>query len=134
MVYSPRPMEEKDRKVDELGAKVDELERIAGTLGDVPDEELADTLAEAVRVLGDINARIEARVEAAGEEAREAGPLLSGIDSRPFHAALGAAGVGAAGEEAREADSLLSGIDFGPFDEALEELERREGGAGEPGP
>ncbi len=96
-------MEEKGGKMDELGAKVDELERIAGTLGDVPDGELADTLAEAVRVLGEINARIEARVETAGEEAREA-------------------------------DSLLSGVDFGPFDEALEELERREGGAGEPGP
>ena len=96
-------MEEKDRKMHELGAKVDELERIAGALGDVPDEELADTLAEAVRVLGEINARIEARVDAAGQEAREA-------------------------------DSLLSGVDFGPFDEALEELERRERNAGEPGP
>ena len=96
-------MEEKNRETDELGAKVDELERLAGSLGDVPDEELADTRADAVRVLGEINARIEARVEAAGEETREA-------------------------------DSLLSGVDFGPFDEALEELERREGGKVEPGP
>jgi hypothetical protein len=96
-------MEEKSREMEELGAKVDELERLAGTLGDVPDEDLADALAEAVRVLGEINARIEARVEAAGEESREA-------------------------------DSLLSGVDFGPFDEALEDLERRERGAGEPGP
>lgn len=96
-------MEEKGREMEELGARVDELERLAGTLGDVPDEELADTLAEAVKVLGEINARIEARVEAAGEESREA-------------------------------DSLLSGVDFGPFDEALEDLERRERGAGEPGP
>jgi hypothetical protein len=96
-------MEEKNREMDELKVQVDELERLAGTLGDVPDEELADTLADAVRVLGEINARIEARVEAAGEETREA-------------------------------DSLLSGVDFGPFDEALEELERREGGTVEPGP
>ena len=96
-------MEEKDRKMDELAKQVDELERLAGSLGDVPEEELADTLAEAVRVLGEINTRIEARVEAAGEETREA-------------------------------DSLLSEVDFGPFDEALEELERREGSAGEPGP
>ncbi len=96
-------MEEKNREMDELKVKVDELERLAGTLGDVPDEELADTLADAVRVLGEINARIEARVETAGEETREA-------------------------------DSLLSGVDFGPFDEALEELERREGGTVEPGP
>lgn len=96
-------MEEKSREMEELGAKVDELERLAGSLDDVPDEELADALAEAVRVLGEINARIEARMEAAGEESREA-------------------------------DSLLSGVDFGPFDEALEDLERRERGAGEPGP
>ena len=89
--------------MDELKVQVDELERLAGALGDVPDEELADTLADAVRVLGEINARIEARVEAAGEETREA-------------------------------DSLLSGVDFGPFDEALEELERNEGGTVEPGP
>lgn len=95
-------MEEKSREMEELKVRVDELERLAGTLGDVPDEELADALAEAVRVLGEINARIEARVEAAGEESREA-------------------------------DSLLSGVDFGPFDEALEDLERRERGAGEPG-
>ncbi len=96
-------MEEKNREMDELKVQVDELERLAGALGDVPDEELADTLADAVKVLGEINARIEARVEAAGEETREA-------------------------------DSLLSGVDFGPFDEALEELERREGGTVEPGP
>ena len=90
--------------MEELKGQVDELERLAGSLGDVPDEDLADALADAVRVLGEINARIEARVEAAGEESREA-------------------------------DSLLSGVDFGPFDEALEDLERREGGAaGEPGP
>lgn len=103
MVYSPRPMEDRTREMEELGAKVEELERLAGSLGDVPDEDLADALAEAVRVLGEINARLEARVEAAGEESREA-------------------------------DSLLSGVDFGPFDEALEDLERRERGAGEPGP
>jgi ElaB/YqjD/DUF883 family membrane-anchored ribosome-binding protein len=95
-------MEEKSREMEELGAKVDELERLTGALGDVPDEELADALAEAVKVLGEINARIEARIEAAGEESREA-------------------------------DSLLSGVDFGPFDEALEDLERRERGGGEPG-
>ena len=89
--------------MEELKVRVDELERLAGSLGDVPDEDLADALAEAVKVLGEINSRIEARVEAAGEETREA-------------------------------DSLLSGVDFGPFDEALEDLERRERGAGEPGP
>ncbi len=89
--------------MEELKVRVDELERLAGALGDVPDENLAEALAEAVRVLGEINASIEGSVERAGAEGREA-------------------------------ESLLSGVDFGPFDEALEELERREGGAGEPGP
>jgi len=96
-------MEDKGREMEELKVQVDELERLAGALGDVPDEALADALAEAVRVLGEINARIERSVERAGAEGREA-------------------------------EGLLSGADFGPFDEALEELERREGGAGEPGP
>ena len=82
-------MENRSREMEELGAKVDELERLAGSLGDVPDEDLADTLAEAVRVLGEINARIEARVERAGREAREADSLLSGADFGPFDEALG---------------------------------------------
>ena len=74
--------------MEELKVRVDELERLAGTLGDVPDEDLADALADAVRVLGEINARIEARVEAAGEESREADSLLSGVDFGPFDEAL----------------------------------------------
>jgi len=81
-------MEEKSREMEELAKQVDELERLAGSLGDVPDEDLADTLADAVRVLGEINARIEARVEAAGEESREADSLLSGVDFGPFDEAL----------------------------------------------
>ena len=74
--------------MEELKVRVDELERLAGSLGDVPDEDLADALADAVRVLGEINARIEARVEAAGEESREADSLLSGVDFGPFDEAL----------------------------------------------
>jgi ElaB/YqjD/DUF883 family membrane-anchored ribosome-binding protein len=81
-------MEEKGREMEELKVQVDELERLAGSLGDVPDEDLADALADAVRVLGEINARIEARVEAAGEESREADSLLSGVDFGPFDEAL----------------------------------------------
>ncbi len=78
----------KSREMEELEGKVRELEKIAGTLGDVPDEELAAALAGAVELLGEINAGIEARVEAAGEEAREADSLLSGVDFGPFDEAL----------------------------------------------
>jgi hypothetical protein len=90
MVYSPRPMEDacKSREMEELEEKVHELEKIAGSLGDVPDEELAATLAGAVELLREINARIEARVEAAGEESRGADSLLSGVDFGPFDEAL----------------------------------------------
>ncbi len=78
----------KSLEMEELEGKVHELEKIAGTLGDVPDEELAATLAGAVKLLGEINAGIEARVEAAGEESREADSLLSGVDFGPFDEAL----------------------------------------------
>lgn len=97
--------QDKSRKMEELEGKVHELERLAGALGDVPDEELAATLAGAVRLLGEINAGIEARVDAAGEEAREADSLLSGVDFGPFDEAL----------------------------EELERRERRERSPGEPG-
>lgn len=78
----------RSREMEELEGKVHELEKIAGTLGDVPDEELADALAGAVELLGEINTRIEARVEAAGQESREADSLLSGVDFGPFDEAL----------------------------------------------
>ena len=80
--------QDKSREMEELEGKVHELERLAGALGDVPDGELAATLSEAVKLLGEINAGIEARVEAAGEEAREADALLSGVDFGPFDEAL----------------------------------------------
>ena len=78
----------KSPEMRELEAKVNELERITGSLGDVPDEELAGTLSEAVELLGEITTGIEARVEAAGEESREADALLSGVDFGPFDEAL----------------------------------------------
>ena len=89
-------------ELDALERRIDELEGVADTLGDVPDGKLVETLEEAVGLLEEINAGIEARLAAVGQDADETGDLLDAVD-------------------------------FGPFDEALEELERRERSAGEPG-
>lgn len=93
MVYSARPMEDRAKapettEIKRLEEKVGELERLAGALGDVPDENLVATLNEAVELLGDINARIEANVAAAGDEAGAADALLAGADFGPFDEAL----------------------------------------------
>lgn len=83
-------MEDRREKpeVGTLEEKVGELERIADSLGSVPDEELAGTLDEAVRLLGEINTRLEAGIGAAEEGSREAGALLEGIDFGLFDETL----------------------------------------------
>ena len=91
MVYSPGPMEGGARDPKDLGnleEKVDELERLADGLQGVPDEELVGSLSEAVGLLREINARIEAELDAAGEGSREAGALLDSLDFGPFDEAL----------------------------------------------
>lgn len=90
MVYSPGPMEDRRDSPDlaVLEEKVGELERLAGALGDVPDEELAGALDEAVRLLEEINARLEAGIGAAEEGSRKVGALLEGLDFGPFDEAL----------------------------------------------
>ena len=86
MMYSPNPME--DRRED-LEAKLGELEGLADSLGDVPDEELVGTLNRAVELLREINARIEMELAAAGDESREIGALIERLDLGPFDEALG---------------------------------------------
>lgn len=90
MMYSPGPMEDRGEtpEIGTLEEKVGELERIADALGGVPDEDLAGTLDEAVRLLGEINTRLEAGIGAAEEGSRETGALLEGIDFGPFDEAL----------------------------------------------
>jgi hypothetical protein len=91
MVYSPFPMEDQRREQDELGgleAKVGELEMLTDSLDEVPDEDLVGTLNEAVELLAEINARIESRLDNAGEESREIGDLLGRVDFGPFDEAL----------------------------------------------
>ena len=90
MVYSPGPMEDRRQTPDLalLEEKVGELERLADTLGDVPDEKLSGVLDEAVRLLGEINARLEAGIGAAEDGSREVGALLEGMDFGLFDEAL----------------------------------------------
>ena len=91
MVYSPEPMEDRGKQQDDLGgleAKVDELEKLTDSLDDVPEEELVGTLGEAVELLAEINARIEARLDTAGDESREIGALLGQVDFGPFDEAM----------------------------------------------
>ena len=89
MVYSTLLVEDRGREQEGLEAKVGELEKLTDSLNEVPDEELVDTLGEAVELLGEINARIENRLDAEGEESREIGDLLGGVDFGPFDEALG---------------------------------------------
>ena len=88
MVYSPSLMEERGREQEDLEAKVGELERLTDSLNEVSDEKLVGALGEAVELLADINTRIENRLDAAGEESREIGDLLGGVDFGPFDRAL----------------------------------------------
>ena len=74
--------------LQELDEKVVELERLADSLGGLPDEELVGTLNAAVELLGEINAGIEAWLDAAGAESQEIGGILEGVDFGPFDEAL----------------------------------------------
>jgi hypothetical protein len=89
-MYSPNPMEGRGETLDleVLEGKLGELERLTDSLGSVPDEELVEKLNEAVKLLGEINARIEAGIAAAGDESHEIGTLLDGLDLGPFDEAM----------------------------------------------
>ena len=89
-MYSPGPMEDGGETPDleVLEGKLGELERLTDSLSSVPDEELVEKLNEAVRLLGEINARIEAGIAAAGDESSDVGALLDGLDLGPFDEAL----------------------------------------------
>ena len=90
MMYSPGPMKDRVQTPD-IGAleeQVGELERLADALGGIPDEELVGTLNRAVELLKEINARLEAGVEATSEGSREMGEIIAGLDLGPFDEAL----------------------------------------------
>jgi hypothetical protein len=73
---------------ENLEERVGELERIADSLGDVPDDELVETLDKAVELLGEINAGIESGLDDAASETRELGSLLGGVSFGPFDETL----------------------------------------------
>jgi hypothetical protein len=87
-MYSPNLMEDR-RETQDLEEKLGELEGLADSLGDVPDEELVGALDRAVELLREINARIEMELAAAGDESREIGALIERLDLTPFDEALG---------------------------------------------
>jgi hypothetical protein len=91
MMYSPNPMEGRRETPDLEGLeeKLGELERLADSLGGVPDDELVGTLIRAVRLLREINARIEMGLDAAEGESREIGALVEGLDLGAFDEAMG---------------------------------------------
>ena len=76
------------REAQDLEEKVGELERLADSLGGVPDEELVGTLDRAVELLREINSRMEMEFEAAGGESGEIGAILERLDLAPFDEAL----------------------------------------------
>jgi hypothetical protein len=90
MMYSPGPMGHRRETPDlgELEEKVGELERLADALGGIPDEELVGTLNRAVELLREINARLEAGVEATSDGSQEMGEIIAGLDLGPFDEAL----------------------------------------------
>ncbi|AHY45793.1 Hypothetical Protein RradSPS_0510 [Rubrobacter radiotolerans] len=71
-----------------LRERVEELEAIADSLGDVPDEEVAEVLDRALGLLTEINADVESNLESARGEVRELGEILDGLSFGSFDEAL----------------------------------------------
>ena len=79
------------RETPDLGGleeKVGELERLADSLGGVPDEELVGALDKAVELLRQINTGIETELDTAEKESREIGEIVKGLDLGLFDEAL----------------------------------------------
>lgn len=91
-MYSPAPMEPRgERPGADLGAveeKLARLEKLAEGLETVPDAEIMGVLEEASALLDEVNARVEASIEASEGEARGLGELLREVDFGPFDKAL----------------------------------------------
>ena len=88
-MYSPGPMDGgRGADIERLEERLAELERLVEELEGVPDVEVVSVLDRAVALLAEVNARIEAGLLQADDEARELGDLLEKVDFGPFDAAL----------------------------------------------
>ena len=89
MRYSPGLMDsEREMDIGHLEERIAELEKLAEKLEGIPDAEVVGVLDRAVALLAEVNARIEAGLLKAEDEARELGALLEKVDFGPFDAAL----------------------------------------------
>jgi hypothetical protein len=90
MMYSADLMNDDGQRVDtdRLAERLAELEKLVEELEGVSDSEVVGVLDRAVALLAEVNARIEAGIREAEEEARELGDLLEEVDFGPFDAAL----------------------------------------------
>ncbi|MGI8649879.1 MAG: hypothetical protein ACR2KW_05805 [Rubrobacter sp.] len=80
--------DDKRGELQALEGRVGELERIAESLGDTPDEEVVAALDRAVSLLNDINADVQSSLQSANEEVRELGGILDGLSFGSFDEAL----------------------------------------------
>lgn len=89
-MYSPGRMSDagKTPDIERLERQVDELERLTDSLGEIPDAEVVPTLNRAVELLREINAGIEAGLDAAREDSREVGDLLERVNLGAFDEAM----------------------------------------------
>lgn len=74
--------------LESLEGRVKELERVAESLADTPDEEVVAALDRAVSLLKEINTDIQSNLESAGGEVRELGDILDGLSFGSFDEAL----------------------------------------------
>jgi hypothetical protein len=74
--------------VGRLEEQLAEMEKLVEELEGVPDPEVVGLLDQAVALLEEVNAGIEASLLSAEGEARELGDLLERVDFGPFDAAL----------------------------------------------
>lgn len=73
---------------EEFEARVEELERLAGSLAAAPDEELVGMLGRAVELVSGINAGVEAALRSAGEEARDLEEAVGRVNFDAFDVGL----------------------------------------------
>ncbi len=80
--------DQKTGDVQEIEARLAELEKLADNLGDAPEEEMVGSLDRAVALLAEINRSIESGLRSASDGERELGEALGSIGFGPFDGAL----------------------------------------------